>query len=166
MAARAGTPGAPARTNPAGGIPPESRRNSAPQRLACAGVEPRPGNAEGPSPEQRREAAERIEAARAESERLAASLARLWDGVVEASAQSNIDDEHDPEGATVAYERAQLRDAIEQTRAGLADLERAAERLNAGEYWICELCAGPIPVERLAARPTARRCIDCAGKPG
>lgn len=128
-------------------------------------MEKRPESAEGPSPGERREAAARIDEARAGNERLVASLTRLWDGVVEASAQSNIDDEHDPEGATVAFERAQLRDALKQARSDLEDLDRAAERLHAGEYWVCERCGGPIPAARLAARPTASRCIDCMGKP-
>ncbi|WP_246530869.1 TraR/DksA family transcriptional regulator [Streptomyces bathyalis] len=128
-------------------------------------MEKRPENAEGPSPEERREAAERIDEARAGNERLVASLTRLWDGVVEASTQANIDDEHDPEGATVAFERAQLRDALKQARSDLEDLGRAAERLRAGEYWVCERCGGSIPGARLAARPTTARCIDCAGKP-
>ncbi|SCK13551.1 TraR/DksA family transcriptional regulator [Streptomyces sp. WMMB 322] len=128
-------------------------------------MEKRPENAKDPSPQQRREAAERIDEARSGNERLVASLTRLWEGVVEASAQANIDDEHDPEGATVAFERAQLRDALKQARADLAELDTAAERLRTGEYWLCELCGRPIPVARLAARPTARRCIDCAAKP-
>jgi DnaK suppressor protein len=31
-----------------------------------------------------------------------------FDGIVESSVDANIDDEHDPEGPTVAFERAQL----------------------------------------------------------
>lgn len=114
--------------------------------------------------EQRRAAAERIDAARAGSERLIASLTRLWDGVVEASAMTNIDDEHDPEGATVAFERAQLRDALKQARADLDDLDRAAERVRTGDYWVCERCGGPVPEARLEARPAARTCVACAEK--
>ena len=30
----------------------------------------------------------------------------------------------------------------------------------------CELCGRPIPVERLAALPETKRCVDCARKNG
>ncbi|WP_189935172.1 TraR/DksA family transcriptional regulator [Streptomyces sulfonofaciens] len=128
-------------------------------------MERSPGGA-GLSAARARAAAEAIDRARAETVRLIDSLSRLWDNVVAASALTGNDDEHDPEGATVAFERAQLRDALKQARADLADLDRAFERLRTGAYGTCERCGGPIGAERLDARPTARTCIDCAGGPG
>jgi len=116
------------------------------------------------SPEGWWAAQELINESRVGTERLIASLTRLWDGVVEASAEANIDDEHDPEGATVAYERAQLRDALKQAHADLEDLATAAQRLRTGDYWVCERCGGVISAERLGARPAARTCITCASK--
>jgi RNA polymerase-binding transcription factor DksA len=110
-------------------------------------------------------AKEQIDGARASGVRLFESLTRLWDDVVEASALTGNDDEHDPEGATVAFERARLRDTIKQARADLDDLDRAAQRIRTGEYWVCERCGSPIAVERLTARPTTRVCIICAHKP-
>lgn len=103
-----------------------------------------------------------IEEARADSARLIASLTRQWEDIVETSALTANDDEHDPEGATVAFERAHLGDMIEQARADLRALDRAAERLRAGEYWTCERCGRPIPPARLAARPAATTCVACA----
>jgi RNA polymerase-binding transcription factor DksA len=94
--------------------------------------------------------------------RLIDSLTRLWDGIVEASALTANDDEHDPEGATVAYERAQLRDVLKQARADLDDLDQAAQRVLTDEYWVCERCGGPISAARLTARPATRICITCA----
>jgi DnaK suppressor protein len=119
---------------------------------------------DGDPAEELRSATARISEARRGYAQLIDSLSRLWDGVVEASAMTNIDDEHDPEGATVAFERAQLRDALKQARADLDDLERAARRLESGEYWVCERCRGPIPTERLTARPAASTCITCASR--
>ncbi|WP_246143303.1 TraR/DksA family transcriptional regulator [Actinacidiphila oryziradicis] len=116
----------------------------------------------GPSPAQRRAATELINEARASSVRLIDSLTRLWDGIVEASALTANDDEHDPEGATVAYERAQLRDVLKQARADLDDLDQAAQRVLTDEYWVCERCGGPISAARLTARPATRICITCA----
>lgn len=102
----------------------------------------------------------------------AASMARLVDlecqfeRTVEASVDSNADDEHDPEGATVAYERAQLSALIEATKRRLAQLDGAFERLGRGRYLVCESCGGPIAPERLAARPFAQTCISCAAQSG
>ncbi|WP_244417439.1 TraR/DksA family transcriptional regulator [Streptomyces hygroscopicus] len=111
-------------------------------------------------------AAERIAEDRASTERLIGSLTRLWDGVVEAASLTANDVEHDPEGATVAFERAHLRDMVKQAHADLDDLDRAAQRIAGGTYGSCERCGGPISSGRLTARPTARTCIDCANKAG
>ncbi|WP_220458032.1 MULTISPECIES: TraR/DksA C4-type zinc finger protein [unclassified Actinotalea] len=89
-------------------------------------------------------------------------LGAAFDEVVEASAWSNADDEHDPEGATVAFERAQLAALVRQARADLADADAALDRLEAGTYGTCERCGGPVGDDRLAVRPTARRCVGCA----
>jgi RNA polymerase-binding transcription factor DksA len=90
------------------------------------------------------------------------TLTREFDEVVAASRASNADDEHDPEGATIAFERQQVVALLEQARARLADVEAALARRAAGDYGICENCGRPIAPERLAARPAARTCIDCA----
>jgi RNA polymerase-binding protein DksA len=102
--------------------------------------------------------AEEREAARAQI----AALGREFDEVVAASRSSNADDEHDPEGATIAFERQQVVALLEQARRRLADVEAALARRESGDYGICETCGRPIASERLAARPAARTCIDCA----
>ena len=96
--------------------------------------------------------------ARAETATLEADLRSLF----EASQDSNADDEHDPEGQTIAYERAQLTAVLEATRRHVSELEDAVTRLDGGAYGICEICGNPIPPERLEARPTARRCVSCS----
>jgi DnaK suppressor protein len=90
------------------------------------------------------------------------ALTREFDGVVAASRASNADDEHDPEGATIAFERQQMVALLDQARRRLADVEAALARRAEGGYGICEICGRPIAAERLAARPAARTCIDCA----
>jgi DnaK suppressor protein len=82
--------------------------------------------------------------------------------VFEASRESNADDEHDPEGSTIAYERAQLTAVLDATRRRLTDLDEALARLDLGTYGVCERCGRPIPAERLEARPSARTCVACA----
>ena len=100
-----------------------------------------------------------LDDARAQVVALAAQRAE----VVAASEGSNADDEHDPEGATIAFEREQLTALLDQARATVAALEEAVARRAAGDYGWCERCGGPIGDERLAARPHATRCIGCAG---
>jgi len=90
------------------------------------------------------------------------ALTREFEGVVDASRSSNADDEHDPEGATIAFERQQVVALLEQARSRLADVDAALARREAGGYGVCESCGRPIAPERLAARPAARTCIDCA----
>lgn len=86
-------------------------------------------------------------------------------GIVTASSDANIDDEHDPEGSTIAFERAQISALITQARAYLVDVDRALVKVSEGRYYSCDSCGSPIPPERLAARPAALRCIDCAARP-
>ena len=81
---------------------------------------------------------------------------------MESSAGVATDDEHDPEGATIAFERAQLASLADQARNHLAELDEALDRLRQGRYGQCVQCGKPIGAERLAARPAARTCIACA----
>jgi DnaK suppressor protein len=90
------------------------------------------------------------------------AVSREFDGIVESSAGVATDDEHDPEGATIAFERAQLAALLDQAHRHLAELDEAADRLRQGHYGRCERCGRPITAERLAARPAARTCITCA----
>jgi DnaK suppressor protein len=90
------------------------------------------------------------------------TLSRDFDEIVQASRESNADDEHDPEGATIAFERSQVTALIEQARRHLEELDHALERLRAGSYGVCERCGTSISAERLEARPVARTCISCA----
>ena len=92
-------------------------------------------------------------------------LATLTDDfaeVVAASRDSNADDEHDPEGATIAFERSQLDALANQARGHLAEIDAAIARLEDGTYGVCEQCGQPISDARLRARPVARACITCA----
>ncbi len=82
--------------------------------------------------------------------------------IVEASADSNADDEHDPEGSTIAFERAQVVALIEQAEERLSEIKAAQARIADGSYGTCEVCGEPIVAARLEARPTARTCVDHA----
>jgi DnaK suppressor protein len=91
-----------------------------------------------------------------------AGLRGAFQNMVDASAGSNADDEHDPEGSTIAFERSQLNALIHQAERHLDDIEDARMRVASGRYGLCETCGQAISHERLGARPVARSCIVCA----
>ena len=93
---------------------------------------------------------------------LLATLTRDFTGIVDASADSNADDEHDPEGSTIAFERSQVGALIQQAERRIAEIEAARARVDAGTYGRCEVCGEPIADDRLEARPVARTCVGCA----
>jgi DnaK suppressor protein len=90
------------------------------------------------------------------------ALSRDFDEIVEASETDPPDDEHDPEGATIAWERMQTASLLDQAREHLAALSDAIDRLGRDDFGICERCGEPIAIERLMALPTSRMCVSCA----
>lgn len=100
----------------------------------------------------------------AERERTEARLAALqkdFDAIV-SSAGAAADDEHDPEGSSTAFDRQHVAALIAAARAHLAEIARAAARIEDGSYGTCQQCGRPIGTERLAARPATATCITCA----
>ena len=93
---------------------------------------------------------------------LSRSLRQDFDSIVEASRSSNADDEHDPEGATVAFERAQVVALLAQSQSRLNELDAALKRFHQGRYGTCDSCGKAIAAERLVARPAASTCTRCA----
>jgi DnaK suppressor protein len=104
---------------------------------------------------------EALEGLLAGAEAEAGALERDLTSVFEASQSSNADDEHDPEGATIAFERAQLTATLAATRQRAAELRAALARYDEGVYGVCERCGKPIPGARLEVRPDARTCVTC-----
>jgi len=108
--------------------------------------------------------ATRLSERRAETLALVTSLSRRLDGIIESSAFTANDDEHDPEGVTVAFERAQVAGLLAQARDELAALDDAERRLGEGTYGTCRRCGEPIGAGRLDALPATTTCIGCAGR--
>jgi len=90
-----------------------------------------------------------------------AALEREFAGIVDAARDAGADDEHDPEGATLAFERQHVAALADAAREDLTEIEAALARLAAGSYGICQACGARISAERLAARPAARTCVGC-----
>jgi DnaK suppressor protein len=95
-----------------------------------------------------------------------AELQRDFDAVVASAREGSAgsDDEHDPEGATLAFERQHIAALVTQAREHLAAADEALRKIDSGIYEICDICGGPIGEERLAARPASLICIRCAGR--
>ncbi|MEX1210189.1 MAG: TraR/DksA C4-type zinc finger protein [Candidatus Nanopelagicales bacterium] len=96
------------------------------------------------------------------AEEQAASLGRQFDDIVAAAAMSNSDDEHDPEGTTIAFERAQVSALRGQAICDVAALRRTLANVEGEGFGACEQCGCPIGFERLVALPSTRRCVECA----
>jgi DnaK suppressor protein len=107
-------------------------------------------------------AAARLAAERARTLERITALTRDFDRIVDEAAIGSTDDEHDPEGATLAFERAQVQALLDQAARRLSALKAAEERLRTGRYGLCAACGAPIDHARLEARPTAERCIACS----
>ena len=107
-------------------------------------------------------AREWLEEERRRTEQRLAALTSDYDGVIAASRDTNADDEHDPEGATIAFERSQVAALVTQAREQLDEIAAALTRLDDGSYGICDRCGATIPPERLEARPSSVLCVPCS----
>ncbi|HEX3962708.1 MAG TPA: TraR/DksA C4-type zinc finger protein [Trebonia sp.] len=104
-------------------------------------------------------------AERARAQGRAAALDREHAGIAEAAAQPGTDDEHDPEGATLAFERQHTAALLARAREQITEIEAAISRLDDGTYGTCTRCGQPVGENRLAARPAAATCVRCARLP-
>ena len=101
----------------------------------------------------------RLQRLREEATAAIAELDARIDGVVSARNGANVDDEHDPEGATIAFERSQADALRRAAQRRLTEIDEALGRVAHGTYGVCAVCGEPIPAARLAARPFATRCV-------
>src|ERR1700749_494688 len=92
-----------------------------------------------------------------------AALEREFAGLAEAASAAGTDDEHDPEGATLAFERQHAAALLEAAREQVAALDDALRRLDEGRYGVCDRCGQPIGAERLAGRPAGVTRVGCPG---
>lgn len=85
-------------------------------------------------------------------------------GIRRLRADRSDDDEHDPEGAPLSGEWSRLDGAHRAAQQRVRDVDQALLNLDEGRYGFCVRCGGPIAPGRLAALPTATRCVRCADK--
>lgn len=103
-----------------------------------------------------------VHAARRRTLALIESLEASVATIVEGAELTSTDDEHDPEGATIAYERAQALSLLRAARGDLSMLDAAVTRLDDGDEITCQRCGTLIPLERVIALPMTTVCVACA----
>jgi RNA polymerase-binding protein DksA len=103
-----------------------------------------------------------LAAERASAASRIAALERDLAAIIDAASQANGDDEHDPEGATIAFERQHTAALLDQARDQISHIDAALRRVRDGSYGRCERCGQSIAAGRLAARPVTTTCITCA----
>lgn len=69
-------------------------------------------------------------------------------------------DQHPADVGSETFERTKDLSLQEDIDGRLADIARAFEKIDSGDYGKCEVCGEPIPEERLEAIPGARNCIE------
>jgi DnaK suppressor protein len=119
---------------------------------------------DGYSEDERAELRRHLAGERARTAAQIEALRRAFDGIVESTEGVNVDDEHDPEGATIAFERAQVSALLDQARRNLAVLDRSLGQVDSDGFGRCARCGGPIGFERLLALPTTGHCVRCAAE--
>jgi DnaK suppressor protein len=87
------------------------------------------------------------------------SLIEITELQRERLADSAGDDQADT--GTKTFEREQEITLANTLLERITQVERAIDRVGEGNYGYCERCGNAIPVERLAAFPSATLCVSC-----
>lgn len=71
----------------------------------------------------------------------------------------------DFEEQAIELENQDVLEALnDDARTELRQIQRALERMDAGDYGICDQCGDAIAPGRMKAIPWATQCIDCASQ--
>jgi len=101
-------------------------------------------------------------------ERLRARRAELVERVRRLDGNVGHRDEPLPadfEEQAIELENQDVLEALnDDARSELRQIQRALERMDAGDYGICDTCGDAIAPGRMKAIPSATRCIDCASQ--
>lgn len=98
---------------------------------------------------------------------VAAALQREREQLLEGLAREEVPTTGTADVGDVATARIeQLTDDRERVRRQerVRQIEEALQRLEDGTWGQCEDCGGKIAGARMQALPTARFCVDCAGR--
>jgi DnaK suppressor protein len=107
---------------------------------------------------QRRELEARRDSYLADVDRSTATALELTE---DGGSQDMADEDGFGEGDTLNVERDRLLLVAAESRAKVAEIDAALERVDAGTYGVCEACGKPIPKARLEVVPEATLCVGC-----
>lgn len=95
--------------------------------------------------------------------KLQARLAELFErvGDIEDELRSPLEADSEEQAQNLADDEA-LEGVDDVLQSEIAQVRNALTRIANGTYGTCPACGEPIARERLAAMPTATRCIKCA----
>ena len=116
------------------------------------------------TPRQRASLRSHLESDRERTRVLIDTLSVDLDAFVSARRDTATDDEHDPEGPTLAFERSQSSAILGQSIQHVSEIDAALGRMDDGAYGLCTGCGSSIALGRLQVRPQAALCIACAGR--
>jgi len=114
-----------------------------------------------------RERMKRLEANRAALARLATSFEQetgLHRPLGESVGDIMTHDYEDTDFAQALSDREINDTLVHLLSENQEQVERALDRLNAGQYGVCEDCDEAIATERLKFRPEATRCVGCQSR--
>jgi RNA polymerase-binding transcription factor DksA len=108
----------------------------------------------------------RLEEERARLERVLAGLradAETTGDAASISEQSSYD-QHPADIGSEVFEHEKNQSLVDQVESELEEIVQAFQRLENGDYGICQACRKKIPAERLEAMPAARFCVEDQAK--
>jgi len=123
-----------------------------------------PAKAPPPRPTRSPEETEKIRTALSERrDELKAEYDVTMSEIAEAQRDRLTDSAGDDQAdtGTKTFEREQEISLANNLRERVGQVERALDRLDDGQYGWCEKCGNAIPIERLAAFPSATLCVTC-----
>ena len=149
---------------PAGSKPAKSSASKSGGAAATKAAATKAAEKKAPTPVRSAAETERIRAALAARrdelrEEYELHLAEIAELQRERLTDSAGDDQADTGSKT--FEREQEISLAHSILERTTQVERALERLDEGSYGWCERCGNAIPVERLAAFPSATLCVTC-----
>ena len=114
----------------------------------------------------KKKARARLEEERARLQRVLAGLQAEAQTTADAAAiaeQSGYD-QHPADIGSEVFEHEKNQSLLEQVESEVAEVEHAFQRVDAGDYGVCQACRERIPDERLEAMPAARFCVEDQAK--
>lgn len=99
----------------------------------------------------------------AQRQQLVERLGRLVNRVGKIEGDLRQVHDRDWQEAAIESENDEVLEGLdEMSRAEVGEIRAALRRMDAGQYGFCSECGKAIAAERLAAVPTASKCIWCA----